>query len=837
MRITIALVIAAGTLLASPNVWGQDYQVPPTFLSLPQISVAATDGPLSTLSNPAGLGIKGHDSFYLIAPYQTEGDFGDWGIATGGDGFGFTAEVLANEDARRRYTWGIGGGEKGVYFGVAYSWTTRIDRQNSWDAGIMIRKLQFLSVGAVARGFNTPNIRGVESNTHYDVGIAFRPMGVLKPIGAKDTDLLTITADATFRQFDSFEVNKVVVQSAEKYSDNIAYKFGASFQVVPGVTAQIDYMPEVKGLLDSDERVFGGLSFSLDRGQIGAFHGDQYGSGTVFLRSSERRNNTWLKPPHKKVIKITISGPVVEQNRRDGFFRSRHRTVYDFHRQIEQYTADPEVSGLFIDLKGFSGGIAKIQEMRNALSKFKESGKSITVYMEQGSNGIYFLASAADNIYMSSTGSLDVSGFAAHMLFLRGTFDKFGIDPQFEHIGDYKSFSDMLTRKDMSDAQAEAVNAILDDFYAAFCESVATSRGKSVEEFQQTVESGPFTVDEALEAGLIDSIVYRDEIKDILKETHGKKMQLVSERKYAKFNPLPTVWEDARRKSIALVYGTGAITSGESGSGSLFGGESMGSETIVKALKSARENKDVSAIVFRVDSPGGSAFASEMILREVHRCTEGDDKKPIIVSMSDVAGSGGYYIACQADKIVALPTTITGSIGVVSGKFTIDELQGKLGINTATLRRGEHSDMYAGYRSFTDTEWEKLRDHINQTYQTFLQRVSDGRDMDTSAVNKVAQGRIWSGTRAKDLRLIDEVGGIDLALEMAAKEAGVKDGEEYNVIFYPHQKKFDMEMGLKTMVRNSIPVQLLDIMDTISDQQEWKNGEVLYLMPYDLDIE
>jgi len=839
MRVSITGVILIALIAVSPIVWGQDFQVPPTFLSLPQVSVASTDGPLATLSNPAGLGIKGHDSFYLIAPYLTEGDFGDWGIATGGDGFGFTAEVLANTNSSRRYTWGIGGGEKGVYMGIAYSWTTRLDRQNTWDAGIMIRKLQFLSVGAVVRGFNTPNINGIESNTSYDVGLAFRPFGIFNPIGSEGTDRLTLTADATFNQFDKFlnQSETKVLQDAENYGDNIAYKFGASLQVIPGVSAQIDYLPEVKGLLKSPERIFGGFTFSLDRATIGAFHDDRNGSGSVFLKSSERRNRTWLRVPKNKVVKITISGPIVEQNRRHGLFRSHHRTVYNFYHQIEQYADDPEITGLYIDMKGISAGWAKLQEMRNALMKFKSVGKSIVVYMEQGGNGSYYLASVADKILMSTTGDLDVSGFAAHMLFLRGAFDKFGIDPQFEHIGDYKSFSDMLTRKDMSDAQAEAVNAILDDFYASISEDIASSRGTTVEEFQATVESGPFTVDEALDAGLIDSVVYRDEIKDILKDMYGKKMELVSENKYAMHKHEQTAWEDVRRKNIALVYGTGSITSGKSSDGGMFGSESMGSETIVKALRSARENDDVSAIVFRVDSPGGSALASEMILREVYRCTEGDNKKPIIVSMSDVAGSGGYYIACQADKIVALPTTITGSIGVVSGKFTIDELQQKLGINTETLRRGEHADMYAGYRSFTDTEWEKLRDQINQAYQIFIQRVADGRDMDTSAVNKVGQGRIWSGTRAKDLNLIDEIGGLDLAFELAAKEIGVKDGEEYSVITYPNANKFSIEMGIQTLVRSSIPNPLLEIMDTMHDQQQWNNGEVLYLMPYDLNIE
>jgi len=262
----------------------------------------------------------------------------------------------------------------------------------------------------------------------------------------------------------------------------------------------------------------------------------------------------------------------------------------------------------------------------------------------------------------------------------------------------------------------------------------------------------------------------------------------------------------------------------------------MGSKTMSKAIKNARDNKDVEAIVFRVDSPGGSALASELITREVKRTTEGDDKKPFIVSMSDVAGSGGYYVACHADSIVAMPTTITGSIGVVSGKFNYAELQKKIKLKHETLRRGEHADMYAGYRSFTDEEWDKLRDHIDQFYQAFIGQVADGRGMDTSAVNAVGQGRIWSGKAAEKNGLIDRTGGLDLAIDMAARAAGIKDGEEFNVKIYPKGGQLTLTAALEGATRTLLPESVIKVAKMFSNETQWKDGEVLYVMPYEMDI-
>lgn len=814
--------------------------VPPSFLFLPQHSVAATDGVLSALSNPAALGVHDESGLLLMAPYIKDGDFGDWGIAFKGGGLGFTAEILQNTDQRRRYTLGTGGGEKGVYIGYSYSWTSRVDRQNTWDIGMLYRPLRCVSLGAVARGVNMPKANQIKSNIGLDFGLAVRPLAPFGPIGNNLGQSLTLTADVYLREYDKYTdpLTKIVFDE-ESYSDNIAFKIGAIAEIVPGITAHFDYLPKVESsFLPVDEKIYAGLTFNFGQSSIGDYHDSDEERGSFYMGVYDFHKKSILKYKKKKFVEIKLEGSIIEHNRSSGLFSRKSRTVLGFHRKIEKYTQNPEIEGMILKIGSFSAGWAKLQEMRNALQKFKDSGKKIIVFLETAGNGTYYLASIADRIYLPPTGDIYMTGLAAHMLFLRGTLDKIGIEPQLEHIGDYKSASDMLTRHDMSEAQAEATNAILDDIFDVYVTAIAEGRGMEKEAVITLFNSGPFTSEEAFEAKLIDSLIYIDQLNDVVEDFTGRESPVHDEKYFAKNEIRNEEWNDVRRKKIAIVYGTGAITSGSSSNGGLFGGESMGSETIAEAIRNARNDESVDAILFRVDSPGGSALASELILREVTLCTEGDDKKPIIVSMSDVAGSGGYYVACQADTIIALPNTITGSIGVISGKFTYDELQRKIGVNGATLRRGEHADMYAGYRSFTDDEWAKLRDQINQMYQIFLQRVAAGRGMDTSAVNKIAQGRIWSGTAAKELNLIDETGGLDLAIEITSRMAGIKDDEEFDIAISPKSKyEFGFGSQLKMMVRNTLPESVLNAADKITSETKWNDGQALYIMPYQINIE
>ncbi len=824
--------------------------IQPNWLTLPYHSVATTDDALSLLVNPAGLGVNNGPSSYILFPYYQRGNFGDWGLALGGDLFGFSMEVLADslswygqtlDGNRRRYCWGLGFGDEGQYFGFSYSWTTRIDRQNSWDIGYLSRPVRWISVGIVARGINEPRWQGTKTPIAYDLGVALRPLATFLPRG-KGGDRLTLSIDAKLRKFNAYTDRAGNLQDKETYTENIDYKIGLNWQVVPGFNAYLDYEPKLKnGLLAHDTRISGGMSFNFGNGGFGGYQTeaqDNRLNGVAYFTGNELYKKTIFQKPEKRFVEIVLKGNIIEYDTRLSIFRPRQRSIYKFHKEIERLIDDNSVCGILLKIENFNAGFAKREEMRNALLKFKASGKKVVVYMEQGGNGAYYLASVADKILMPPTSYLDVSGIAAQALFVKGTLAKVGIEPQLEHIGDYKSASDMFMRESMSPAQREATDAILDDLFEVFVKAISNGRNKSIDEVKTIIDKGPFNSEEALKYGLIDSLVYEDQLNDILKSLTTKNVKIVSEKKHLSKWECPTEWYDIKAKKIAVVYGTGSIVSGESSPGGIFGGETMGSATIARALKEAREDKEIAAVVFRVDSPGGSGLASEVILREVKRYKEGDNKKPIIVSMSDVAGSGGYYIACMADTIIALPTTITGSIGVISGKFACDGLYRKIALNQETLKRGKFADMYWASRPFTDEEWEKLRDHINQFYQIFLQRVSEGRGMDTSEVNKIAQGRIWSGIDAKENGLIDITGGLDLALEIAAKIGGIKEGEKYEIEFYP-KRKAEFDLGsewMESRIRKALPSSLLTILARLSDEQRWADGEILMLMPYYLEV-
>ena len=848
--VIIALVILTVMLLTGNTAQAQ---IPQPFLPLPQQSVATTDDALSTLVNPAGLGIRTGGSFYLLAPYLTDGDFGDWGYAFGGDGMGFVGEYIRNEiendvskpeynPRRNRYTWGFGFGDEGVYFGAAYSWTKGLDRQNSWDIGMMVRPYNFASFGAVARGVNNPRIGARSQNVGWDLGLAFRPLALLGPIGWDKGHRLTITADAYMREFDEI-LNS---QEEETYGDNIGFKFGASMEIVPGVIGHIDYLTAIDGgVLERDDQLSGGMTFCFDHSEIGAYQREGGGAGSSWIAFRELNRRSLLVKPDKKFVEIKLNGPIVEYQQWISFFNThRYRSVHSFTTMLEEYAEDPSVAGILLKIEGFGAGFGKTQEMREAIVRFRQSGKQVIVYMEGTGNRGYYLASAADKIYLAPTSGVELTGMAASMMFLRGTLDKIGINPELEHIGDYKSASDMLTRRDMSDAQREATDAILDDLFNCMVEGIADGRDMTPDEVRQLIDEGPFTSQEAYDAHLVDSLVYVDQLSDLVQalDTTKKKPSVVGESGFNMQRRMARLdWDDSRRKTIAIVYALGSITSGESSGGGLFGGGSMGSETIVQAIRQARGDDDVAAIVFRIDSPGGSGLASEMILREValtSDTTGGKKTKPFIASMSDVAGSGGYYIACKADEIYADPGTITGSIGVISGKFSYAGLYNKIDLNTATLRRGLHADMYSGDRSFTEEEREQLCDQINQFYQLFLQNVADGRGMDTAAVNEVAQGRIWSGIAAKNLNLIDEIGGLREAILRAAELAGIEEGEAFTIKMYPSSSGSSIMMeGMQSIVRAAIPEEIIRLADTISDETRWEDGELLMIMPYQLNIE
>ena len=379
-------------------------------------------------------------------------------------------------------------------------------------------------------------------------------------------------------------------------------------------------------------------------------------------------------------------------------------------------------------------------------------------------NSAYYLASAFGSIWLAPPGDVNLTGLRAEIQFVRGVLDKLKVVPDMDHIGDYKNAMNFFTHKDLTSAHREAIDTLIEAYYRQMLNGIAAGRGMTQAEARDLIDRGPFLGPQALEWNLVDRLGYRDEMEDHLEEENGGELPIVSLRRYLKGGR----YFDSGPK-VALIYGVGSVLRGESSLNPVTGQMVMGSDTIAKAIRDAREDRSTVAIVFRLDCPGGSYVASDIIWREV-MLTKG--VKPIVVSMSNVAGSGGYFVAMAADRIFAEPGTITASIGVLSGKFVTKELWNTLGVTSGAVQRGRHATFFSREARYSPEERKIFRGWLERIYNDFVGKVAQGRDMEFAEVHAIAQGRIWSGEDALKLGLVDELGGLEAAVRSALELAG-----------------------------------------------------------------
>jgi len=491
-----------------------------------------------------------------------------------------------------------------------------------------------------------------------------------------------------------------------------------------------------------------------------------------------------------EITERTIPDPF-EELEIPGFVTSKSFGLNDILKRIEGAKTDDRIKGIYLDLAAVSASFATLQEIRDALVDFKDSGKFILAYSEGYTQRAYYLASTADKIYVNPEGMIDFRGLASQTIFLKGMLDKLGIEAQVVKVGTFKSAVEPLILDKMSDANREQVSSFLGSIYDHFIAQVSSSRHIPADSLRAIADGFlARTADDAVTYGLADSKKYKDEIlaelKDSLDIDQDKDVNAVALTKY---KPSAKSATASVRDRIAVVYAVGDIVSGEGGD------DMIGSERISRELRKVRRDDKVKAVVFRVNSPGGSALASDVIWREVELLRK---EKPIIVSMGDVAASGGYYIAAAADSIFAQPNTITGSIGVFG---VIPNMQGlmndKLGITFDEVKTGKYADFLSNVdRALTADERNILQLEVNRIYDTFLQRVADGRGLSKAQVDSIGQGRVWSGQQALANGLVDRLGSIDDAIAAAARKAGLED---YRLVTYPAIKNpFESLLGGST---------------------------------------
>lgn len=542
-----------------------------------------------------------------------------------------------------------------------------------------------------------------------------------------------------------------------------------------------------------------------------------------------------VQPPVRvasgSLLQIGLGGTIEETIPADPIysylFGSRALSMHDLWSNLRKAKADPRIEAVLLRLNFLDCDWAKIEEIRQAVLDFRSSGKKAFAYIEEAPDfdKEYYLATACDRIVLHPLGWLGVNGIGGYVPFFKNALDKLGIKAEFEHVEEYKTAYNTFTEKGFTPAHREETESIMTDRFNAYVAGVAKARKMTEARFRELIDTAFFQGEAAVKAGLVDECLYEDELQ-LMISGKGKPMSRVGFQDYSRVSPSSVGLETGRR--IALVYATGTIMQGE-GFYKVLGGSTM-----ARWLRQVRQDKSVKAVVLRIDSPGGSSVASDVIWREVELTRR---EKPVIVSMSDLAGSGGYWIAMPATKIVAQPQTLTGSIGVLAGKFSMSGLLEKLGVTTEKLTFGERSAIFSILSPFTPEEKKVLKSEIVWTYGKFLDKAAEGRHMTREAVDKVGKGRVWTGRQAKEIGLIDELGGLTEAITLAKKEAGIPASEEVKLDVWPKKQSIwrrlletgDLGAGMKSPLLRRVE-RSMDIIENMGRVRAWA------LMPLEFDL-
>jgi protease-4 len=558
-----------------------------------------------------------------------------------------------------------------------------------------------------------------------------------------------------------------------------------------------------------------------------------------------------------RLAMLTLQSSMPESASQGGLFGEISLDLRETIKRLEKAAKDKTVAGLVLDIQNPDIGRGKIEELRGAIGRFRSTGKKVYAMLDSGMPSDYLVACACDEIVMPESGELILPGVHAEAMFYKGLLAKVGVEADFIHIGAYKGAAEPYTREGFSEPVRENMNAIVDGIYDEMVTTIVKNRPLSIAQAKAAIDTGMISARQAKELGLIDRVAYPDALRKELAEKYDA-TSLVLVKNYGKqevdtdfSGPMGLVKlmqammgggtssASSRGKKIAVIYAVGPIMTGKSQS-DMFGDSTMGSTTIVEALRAANADKQVAAIVLRVDSPGGSALASDLIWHETQVI-----KKPIVASMGDVAGSGGYYISMGADKIIAAPGTITGSIGVVGGKMALNGLYDKLGITTETIERGKNSGLISSSGKFTESQREVIKKAMEDIYGQFTEKAAKGRKMPVEKLRELAGGRIYTGQQAKENGLVDGLGTLHDAVNEAKKLAGLEADADVKIEVLPEPSSFfeslfgDLEAEKETRVGNaveSVSPELAIIARKAARLRKTFDRPAAVVMPFELEI-
>ncbi len=508
--------------------------------------------------------------------------------------------------------------------------------------------------------------------------------------------------------------------------------------------------------------------------------------------------------PEKTIVEINFEQEFVEystDNSVTDVFSPQAPTIRDVLDMLEMAASDTRVVAVVARVGRNTLGLAQIQEIRDAVLTFRESGKPTIVHAEafgesSPGTGAYYLATAFDEIYLQPSGDVGLTGLMYETPFIRGTLDKLGVVPRMDHRREYKSALNTFTQQKYTEPHRESTQKVMESQFGQIVKGIATARGLSEDTVRKLADRGPLPGQVALAEKLVDGLAYRDEVATTVKEQVGTEAKPLKFTKYLARAGRPYEEGD----TIALIYGVGAVQRGKGSYDPMSGSAGLGSDTVTAAFRAAVEDKEVKAILFRVDSPGGSYIASDTIWRETLRAKEAG--KPVVVSMGNVAGSGGYFVAMAADKIVAQPGTITGSIGVLAGKMLMGGFWEKVGVSWDEVHTSANATLWSTTRDYTPQQWTQFQQELDRVYDDFTTKAAQGRKMPKDKLLAVAKGRIWTGEDAKALGLVDELGGFPLALRLTKAAAGIAETADVRLEVFPRQKTSFRQLVLERLLED-----------------------------------
>jgi protease-4 len=812
-------------LLAAPAVRAQNVQGTYSHtrdMQMPAASVASCPGPLSLGYNPAELAWGPSMEMLYLHQERLNPDGSENFFKGRADGLLFSLGRLGlgiqwvrpweddDENNYLKYTIAAPLVNAGRWFSLAYGIEildpTRTNRDPSIDfmAGALVRPLRYLSFGLVGRNLGRARIGEEHSEPTLDVGMAIRPLWFAP-------ERVSLAADVR------------LVKTADEEDVDPEVRFTGHFSIIEGIN--------VFGTADLDGNFGAGLMVDFLRVGAGSYMNFANDDGVepdnlLFAARLSRDIKPGFVINRGRTAEFVLDHSLADSPEKARSFFRKRPTLQAIEGAIDRAAEDIRVDSILMKVEDPNLEWTAIQELHGALADFKKRGKKVFFHLENATNLSYYLASIGDAVYLAPAGRVVVTGPRVEALFLRGTLDLLGVRTEFKRVGKYKSAVEQLVNEEPSEPYREVLNSLADEMADQLLSAIADGRGLPRPQVQALVDRGLMQPAEAKEAGLLDAVIHFDGIDTQMEKILGhspSRMDYLRQRWHR------DRWADP--PTIAVVYATGTIAYGDS-----FGG-GMSARQIAEILSALRSQPGVDAVVLRVDSPGGSGSASDLVWREVARLKE---VKPVVVSMAGVAASGGYYISCPADVIVANPGTITGSIGVFSLLFDLSELYARIGVSKEIVKRGRLADVESTFRARTEEELVLFEKLVRSFYQGFIEKVAEGRKLSVEEVDAVGQGRVWTGRQAQQKKLVDELGGLRTAVAIAKQKLGLQAEDRVRVISLPRPRfsfgSLLREVGILAEEQAPLPALLADPIKRLALLAALSTEPTVTMLPFFLTI-